>query len=311
MSLQNHLGEVLRKMKVTRKLKLLSCIVLAIIALSLIVPAGLALAQEVPPAEPPPPPPKIELNVPYPTLQAVAGETFEFEMQFRYIAATDAPRDFTLKTTVPKGWDVVMTPQYEKEKKLSAIRLAPAFSFGNTILVSVSSPPYPLPDPGDYKVTFEATSGDLKASMDLTATITAKYSLTLLPPTGRYNMTAKAGKDNYFSIEAGNLGTANIDNITFSTTKPDGWSITFSPEKIESLKALDSQTIQLNVKPAANTISGDYSVSITATGKQAMARNFDLRVTVETPTVWGWVGVGVIVVVVVGLIGVFMRFSRR
>jgi uncharacterized membrane protein len=46
-------------------------------------------------------------------------------------------------------------------------------------------------------------------------------------------------------------------------------------------------------------------------GKQASADKMVMRVTVETPTIWGWVGVIIIIIVVAGLIGIFMRFGRR
>ena len=122
---------------------------------------------------------------------------------------------------------------------------------------------------------------------------------------------AKPGEDNYFSIEVGNLGTAPIENIKFSTTKPEGWTIEFTPEKIEALDAFDSQTMEVNIKPPTETIAGDYNITLRASGKQATANEINIRVTVETPTIWGWVGVGIIVLVIAGLIVVFMRFSRR
>jgi len=134
--------------------------------------------------------------------------------------------------------------------------------------------------------------------------------MALAPAGELYNTTAKAGKDNYFSIEVGNLGTAAIDNIKFSSTKPTGWTIEFSPDKIESLPAFDSQTVDINMKPPTETIAGDYQITVRASGEQA-SEKIDIRVTVETPTIWGWVGVGIILVVIAGLAYIFMRFSRR
>jgi len=39
--------------------------------------------------------------------------------------------------------------------------------------------------------------------------------------------------------------------------------------------------------------------------------NADLRVTVETPSIWGWVGIGIIVIVVLGVAIIFARLGRR
>lgn len=252
----------------------------------------------------------IELSPTYPKMESIAGGTFEFELNVSYFGG-DAPRNFDLSTTAPQGWDVYMTPRYEKERKISAIRLEPTFGTGQTILVEVTAPVWPLPDPGEYKITLTATSGDLKTSTELTAIITAKYMLTVAPVTQLYNTKAKAGKDNYFSIEVTNLGTAAIEDINLSPSKPEGWTIDFSPQKIDKLEAFDSQTMDVNIKPPNNTIAGDYNISLRASGKQSTANEIQIRVTVESPTIWGWVGVGIIVVVIAGLFVIFMRFSRR
>ena len=290
-------------MKIVR---IICCVFFLAASLLAIYPPGIALAQE----EEEEIEEKIEMKVLYPTLEAIAGGNFEFEVEFRYIG--NEPRDFNLRSTAPKGWSVFITPPFEKEKKLSAIRLDPGFSsYGNKLRVVASAPFWPLPEPGEYKITMEAVSGELKGSTELKAVITARYTMVLVPATERYNTDATAGRDNYFSIEVGNLGTAAIDNIKFSSTKPEGWTIEFSPDKIDLLEAIDIQTIDINIKPPPETIAGDYMVTLRASGEQATAEELKIRVTVETPTIWGWVGVGIILIVVVGLVVIFMRFSRR
>jgi len=108
-----------------------------------------------------------------------------------------------------------------------------------------------------------------------------------------------------------NTGTAPVENITFSSDKMQGWDVTYKPEKIDSLSSLETKTVDINIKPAAKTISGDYMLNVWIAGKQASADKMAIRVTVETPTIWGWVGVIIIIIVVVGLVGIFMRFGRR
>ena len=134
--------------------------------------------------------------------------------------------------------------------------------------------------------------------------------MDIVTETERLNTTATAGKDNFFSIEVLNLGTDAIENINFSSTKPSGWTIEFSPDKIDSLSALKSQTVDVNIQPPTETIAGDYMITLRASGEQA-SESIEVRVTVETPTIWGWVGVGIIVLVIAGLAYIFMRFSRR
>jgi uncharacterized membrane protein len=288
-----------------KTVRLVCCFYLLLVSVLALCLPGIALAQD----EEEPLSDVIELGPIYPKIEAIAGADFEFAMEFLYVGG-DA-RVFDLRTTAPKGWDVYMTPKYEKEKKISSIRLEPSFNAGNEIRVVASAPTWPLPEPGEYKITFEAVSDDVRDSTELTAVITAKYFLILVPTLERYDTEAEAGKDNYFAMEAGSLSTAAIDDIKFSPTKPEGWMIEFKPEKIELLEAFDSQTVDINIKPPPDTIAGDYYISVRALGQQATSDEVKIRVTVETSPTWQWVGVGIIVIVVVGVIVIFMRFSRR
>ncbi|MFC1970979.1 NEW3 domain-containing protein [Chloroflexota bacterium] len=251
----------------------------------------------------------IKLTPTYPSVEAIAGGTFEFQVELLY--AGEDVRVFDLQATAPAGWDVYVTPRYEKEKKISSITLKPSFTTGETVLVTASAPFWPLPDPGDYKITVEAVSDTIKNSTELNAKVIAKYVLSTVSANERYNTTAEVGKDNYFSIKVLNYGSDAIEDIKFTPTKPDGWLVEFQPDKIDIIEAIDEQTVEINIQPPAKTVAGDYLINVRASGKQASADEMSIRVTVETPTIWGWVGVAIILVVVMGLIVIFMRFSRR
>src|SRR3972149_1134874 len=99
----------------------LACFFLLMLGLLAISLPGLALAQEAeqPAEEFVPPPESIELAATYPKLETVAGGAFNFEVGFRF--AGDQPRNFDLTASVPAGWQVYITPQFEKDKKISAI----------------------------------------------------------------------------------------------------------------------------------------------------------------------------------------------
>jgi len=256
----------------------------------------------------------IEVRAIHPTVDAVAGNDFVYEIEFKYVADNilGDPRSFDIIPTAPQGWNVYLTPQFEKEKRISAIALKPgSVAFSDKTRVVAQAPFWPLPEPGEYKITLDIVSGDLKDVVELTARITAAYSLILSPAGERYNTNAKAGRDNYFSLMVGNLGTAPIDKITFSPDSPQGWSVKFSPEQVDSLEPFATQTIEMDISPPPETIAGDYIISVRASGVQKTSEKINIRVTVETPTVWGWVGVAIIAIVVVGLVVIFMRFSRR
>ncbi|MDO8569086.1 MAG: hypothetical protein Q7R57_10310, partial [Dehalococcoidales bacterium] len=163
------------------RLLILSILLGSVLLLSL-PGAFAAAADNTTPTTPPATPPKIELAPTYPKLTAIAGGTFEFEVALKYTG--DNPLVFDLRTTAPKGWDVFVTPQYQKDKKIQSIRLESG-QYGSpsvtTVLVTANAPVWPLPDPGDYNITLETTSGAVKGSTTLVSVITAKYILYMVP----------------------------------------------------------------------------------------------------------------------------------
>ena len=49
---------------------------------------------------------EISINALYPTVEATAGGTFEFEIELMYSSVERVPREFQIKTIAPAGWDV-------------------------------------------------------------------------------------------------------------------------------------------------------------------------------------------------------------
>ncbi len=255
----------------------------------------------------------IEMRAVHPRVEAIAGQEFVFEVEFKFAGEIlDESRSFNLNPRGPQGWEVYLTPQFEKEKRISAIDLKPGgMVYGDKTRLVAKAPFWPLPEPGEYTITLEAISGELSNTLELTAVITARYQLVLAPSGERYDTKATAGRDNHFSLEVGNLSTAAIDKIDFSSDNPEGWNIDFVPDRVDSLEPLSTKTVDVIIQPPPDTIAGDYMISLRASGVQATAQKMDVRVTVETPTVWGWTGVVIIILVISGLVTVFMRFSRR
>jgi uncharacterized membrane protein len=221
-------------------------------------------------------------------------------------------RVFDLKVTSPSGWEVYIEPAYETGKKISSISIDSSYStMTKNVKLVAKAPSYPLPDPGDYKILLQASSGDVTGSVELVARISAKYAIYAVPVNQLYNTSAQAGKDNIYSIQISNTGTALLEGITFTSDHPEGWEIKFSPEKIETLKASDTIPVDVNIKPPPKTVAGDYMISLQISGKQVTAENMAVRVSVKTPSIWGWVGVIIIIVVIAGLFFIIMRFGRR
>lgn len=270
-------------------------------------PFSIAPNQTSPGAE------KITLSCQYPSVSSYAGSYFSYTIDLQYTGGKE-PRVFELQAKVPDGFNSQITPSYGSTSQIASIRLDPSKTYPDSITVTATPYSWQKAQPGEYPITVAASSGDIKASIDLKAIVTAKYDLELKTSTGLLNTNVTSGKDNYLSISINNTGTADLEKIEFSskTSSPSGWSITFDPKEIDLLPVGGTHEVQVDIKPAEKTISGDYMVTISA---EPQAKNafgsFDLRVTVETSPIWGWIGVVIVVLVIAGLGYMFMRFGRR
>ncbi|MFC2063193.1 NEW3 domain-containing protein, partial [Chloroflexota bacterium] len=289
-----------------KKVRVIAGFCLLLVSLMVIFQSAAVLAQDGEWPE------SIEMTATYPASEGVAGSSYEFEITLGYRGDPyGESKSFELNLTVPESWNAWINPQYDSENRIREITLEPSGAQTSKIEIHATAPSYPLPEPGEYPITLEVTSGDLQNTIELTAVITAVYDLRLVPSEELYNTSAIAGRDNFFSIEVVNLGSDDISNVTFSSTKPSGWTIEFTPDKIDSVPALDYQTVDVNIIPAAKAIAGDYSITIRTSNDQTAEEPLEIRVTVETPTIWGWVGIGIIVLVIAGIAYIFMRFGRR
>jgi len=263
-----------------------------------------------PSQEEPPPEEKIEVQTKLPVISAESGEIFEFSIELKYQGA-DRKR-FDLNLITPPDWRAIAVSGYP-EKQIPAIEMGPAENFPVTENIKVQFGPLlrKLPEPGDYVVTLEVTSGDLREVIELKAVVTARYELSMITATGRLNTEAKAGEDNHFTIRLLNTGSEAIENINFSSTKPQGWTVTFNPEKVESLSEGLTQEVDVVINPPRKTIAGDYEITLRAESEEVSPDPLKLRVTVSTPTIWGWVGVLIVLAVIAGVGVVFWRLGRR
>ncbi len=304
-------------MNKTKAVHYLLCFVLLFFMLAGLVGNQVALAAQeggkdlfsLPPGqEEPPPEETLELESKFPVLSAESGEIFEFDVQLKYQGAERKRFEFNLIT--PPDWRAIAVASYP-EKQIPAIEMGPAqFPVTETIKIQFGSPGK-LPEPGDYLVILEISSGALKNTIELKGIVTARYELAMFTTTGRLNTEATAGKDSSLSILLINSGSAAIENITFSSSKPQGWNVTYSPKKVDSLDAGLTQEVNIVISPPSKTIAGDYEVTIRAEGKEISPDSLKIRVTVLTPTIWGWIGVLIVLAVIAGVGVIFWRLGRR
>ncbi len=307
-------------MKILKKIGYVTCLALLLAMVIGLVAQPVAAASKEPvsvsyqyPAQEKPQE-KIELSCKYPALSGAAGSSYEFEISLLYTGG-DKARDFELRATAPNGFTYQISRTYGGGANIDVVQLDPTKAYPETIKVTVVPYSWLALTPGEYKITVEAASGKITGSIELKAVVTAVYKFNLEPPQGLLNTQVTAGKDNYLSCKVTNTGTVALDKINFSESVrggPSGWSVTFDPKTIDSLPVDGEREVQVNIKPPEKTIAGDYQINIKATTESNNAsNNFDLRVTVLTPTIWGWVGIAIVVIVIIGLVAMFWRLGRR
>jgi len=284
---------------------------------ALLAPTAL-LAQEEEPTVPAIPE-ILQVNPKFPSMTGAADASFKFEVEFTYRSGEARGKTFDLAVTGPSGWlTYIAESTYKLDSQISAIFLEP-YSVKQPVVVVAVAPFWLYPEPGDYPIELRVSSGELSDMVTLTATITARYGLSAETTSGRLNTKTTAGKATTFGVKLTNTGTAPLDKVTMSSTKPSGigneeWEVVFEPASIEKLAPGDETEIQVSVTPPPNTVAGDYMVTLNYSGEPALSSappSLAIRVSVGTRTTWGLVGALIVVLVVGGLVWAFRKYGRR
>ena len=253
---------------------------------------------------------KIELDVNYPVIEsATPGDSLKFTVALKYRGSQ--ARTFDLRTSGPPGWTTYITSS-DGYTRISAIKLDPNKEYPERVKVIASPSPSAVPERTEYKIALEASSGAIRASIELTAALLPTYSLELvLSPTPYYHKAVTAGKYNLFFADVKNTGSGALSNIRFSADKPAGWVVEFKPEKIDSLTAGSFEKVEVNVKPPAESAAEYYQVTLIAEANQSR-RTVNVDMPVEKPKgAWVWVGVVTAFLVIAGFTVIFLRLNRR
>lgn len=255
-----------------------------------------------------PPPVTLTLKASVPSYSDDSGSTFTYDVTLEYTGLDRITVNLT--NSVPPGWNTYI--QY-LGKQVNSIDLGPA-QYGSatgsfTLYLAPNSGS--TPEPGDYTVTLKGTSGNFNPTLDLKATVRTKYAFVFTADTGRLSMSATAGALNHYTLDVTNNSSVALQNINFNSTKPEDWTVTFTPAKIDTLGV--SQTVQVDAvvtPPSGKTVAGDYMVTMRANNDKVNG-SIDVRVTALTPSIWGWVGIIIVVVVIAGIVVLFLRLGRR
>lgn len=316
-------------MKRSKGTQNLLCLISLVGVLSILLGSQLALAAQEgsnpsPPTpnqeEPPPEEPvieRLELVSRFPVKQGESGSSFEFEVSFNYQGTEQKLFEFTL--TPPPGWAVSVTRYYSEEQQATilAMLVEPNLQYPDRVQIELSPLPGNVPEPGEYVLTFAAASDDLRDSIELKAVVTdlpLTYALDLATTSGRLDFPVKGGEENFIPLKITNTGSGVLTNLSFTSVKSEGWGTIFTPNKIESLEPGQSVEAEATMTPPRNTIAGDYRVLLRVGADSPdtrLQKEVDMRIRVQTPTVWGAAGIGIVAAVIAGLAIMFRQLGRR
>lgn len=277
-------------------------LVAGLFLLMLVTPL-MASAQEVKP-------PSFSLSPRFPSVVGKADSTFRFKVDLNFDGAKATIVNFS--ATAPQGWAVRILGGIP-EVDIRQMRLEAFKSFPDSIDVELTPPRGNVVAPGEYTATLEAKEsppGTLESKVELKAVVTARHLLVFSTQAGQLNTSVRPGEENVFPLALRNGGTVALEKVTFSSSKPEGWSITFRPDSVDSIPVGGVQTVEAVIKPPKRTIAGDYGITLFSQSEN-VSETLAIRVTVLTPTIWGWVGVLIALAVIAGLGLVFWRFGRR
>lgn len=241
------------------------------------------------------------LSTQYPTLQGSPSATFEYLVDLQNRALTS--QTYHLAAQAPEGWTVTFN---SGGKTISTDTVAA----GNTDTLTVDVSPPDNVKAGTYPIHVTADAGNgQSASVDLGAIVTGTYNLSLSTPSGRLNAAATAGHATHVAFVVKNTGSEDAKDVSLSANAPPGWKVDFSPASLD-VPAGGTKQVTATFTPDAKAIAGDYNVTVTASASNSTSSQ-DIRVTVNTSTLWGVVGVLVVLAVVAGLLYVFRVYGRR
>jgi uncharacterized repeat protein (TIGR01451 family) len=262
---------------------------------TLTLPIALTLSQ----AEPA----KVTVTPKLPALRGSAKSAFDFDVDVKNEAQT--AQTFNLLAKGPAGFDTTFKEQYGTQE-LTSVPLKAGES--KTLKVSVK-PPQNV-QAGQYKVDIAAASPTTSGNSQLLLDITGEPTIALVGPEGRLSGNATAGQGRTFKFTVENNGSAPAKNVMLSSSPPQGWKVTYDPEKIPAIAPGDKVPVSVTMTPSDKAIAGDYMVTVSANG-DGTYDHADFRVTVLTSTMWGIAGLGIIGAAVVVLAFAVTRYGRR
>ncbi|MFR9709986.1 NEW3 domain-containing protein [Paenibacillus sp. MB22_1] len=244
---------------------------------------------------------KTELTLDQANMEGHSDSTFTYSAVLRN--RTTQKQTYAFNAQAEQGWDV----RFKADgNSVTSVEVEPNTEKSITIEVK---PPEQI-KAGTYEIPISATSGDTTANAKIEAVITGTYDMKFSTVDDRLSTDVGAGSERKLTFVVQNTGSAELQDLSFSSAAPTDWEVSFEPSSITSIAPGESKQVQATIKSSKKSLPGDYIVSLTASSANKSA-NADLRVTVKSSVLWGWVGVLIILAVCGGIYYLFRKYGRR
>jgi uncharacterized membrane protein len=246
---------------------------------------------------------KLTATPKFPVLKGSPKSNFDFNVAVKNEASADTT--VTLRAEAPAGFTTTFKEGYNTQEITSLVIKA-----NESKDLTISVKPGPRAAAGQVPINLTIAGEKTTVQTKLTADISGQPTIAITGQDERLSGEAYAGQEKSIQMIVRNTGTAAARGVSLSATPPSNWKVTFEPKEIAEVPAGEEVKFNALVTPAAQAISGDYVVSMRASG-DGISESASYRVSVLTSTLWGVTGLGVIGVALLVLVGAVGRFGRR
>ena len=234
-------------------------------------------------------------------IEGHSGANFSFRTELKN--STGEAQAYSLLSSAPRGWKVVFKPKY---KQATAVEVAANATTNITVDIE---PPYNVKS-GTYQIPVRAVNKGSSAELNLEVVISGNFDMELSTPDGRLNADITAGQKEELELVVKNTGSETLENVTMSSGKPKGWSVSFDPDTIPHIEAGKEALVKAVVATADKAIPGDYVVRMSSKTLETKS-DTSFRVSVKTPLLWGWLGILIILLTLGVILYLFRKYGRR
>ncbi|PTN09971.1 alpha-galactosidase-like protein [Mangrovibacterium marinum] len=244
---------------------------------------------------------KTEFTTDQNNMSGHANSSFTFKAKLNN--STDEKQVYAMEAHAPRGWDVTFKANY---KQVASVNV----DENSAKDVSIEIKPPAQIEAGTYKIPVVAATNSMTSQLDLTVVITGSYGMDLTTPNGLLSTKITAGDKKQVELVIRNTGSAPLEDIKLTSSKPSDWEVTFDPKAVIRIEPGKKATVQATVKASKNAIAGDYVTKFTAKTPEASS-NAEFRMSVRTPMILGGMGI-LIILVALGSVGfLFRKYGRR